>query len=464
MLICVKVEELAKVYPSRMEKRTEFSKLGLFDAHVPRYTSYPTAPHFSGDVGPDTFSHWVQAVPENGQVSLYLHIPFCRRLCWFCACRTQGTQSGAPVRGYLDTLKVEIDMLAAQLAPGITLSRMHWGGGTPTLLTSEMITELADHVAAVLPFGPNAEFSVEIDPGEIDQPRVDALAAAGMTRGSIGVQDFDPAIQKTIGRIQSYETTARAVDMLRAVGVTSLNTDILFGLPGQDREKITQSVQKLLSLGPDRVALYGYAHVPWMARRQTMIPTDLLPKPEERLRLFETAARLFEWDGYDAIGIDHFARKDDGLAIARRNGTLRRNFQGYTDDTSDTLIGLGASSISKFPQGYAQNAPVTSAYAGLVRGGGMATVKGHALTQEDLLRGRLIERLMCDFKASAAQFPGHEDHVSSILRKVANAFEGAVKFDGNTLKIPADAAPLTRLIARAVDAYHMDRKGHASAI
>ncbi|MEP1518686.1 MAG: radical SAM protein, partial [Ascidiaceihabitans sp.] len=233
-----------------MEKRTEFSKLGLFDAHVPRYTSYPTAPHFSGDVGPDTFSHWVQAVPKNGQVSLYLHIPFCRRLCWFCACRTQGTQSGAPVRGYLDTLKVEIDMLAAQLAPGITLSRMHWGGGTPTLLTPEMITELADHVAAVLPFGPNAEFSVEIDPGEIDQPRVDALAAAGMTRGSIGVQDFDPAIQKTIGRIQSYETTARAVDMLRAVGVTSLNTDILFGLPGQDREKITQSVQKLLSLGP----------------------------------------------------------------------------------------------------------------------------------------------------------------------------------------------------------------------
>ncbi|MEP1520618.1 MAG: coproporphyrinogen III oxidase, partial [Ascidiaceihabitans sp.] len=150
--------------------------------------------------------------------------------------------------------------------------------------------------------------------------------------------------------------------------------------------------------------------------------------------------------------------------IARRNGTLRRNFQGYTDDTSDTLIGLGASSISKFPQGYAQNAPVTSAYTGLVRGGGMATVKGHALTQEDLLRGRLIERLMCDFEASAAQFPGHEDHVSSILRKVANAFEGAVKFDGNTLTIPADVAPLTRLIARAVDAYHMDRKGHASAI
>lgn len=447
-----------------MEKRTDFSKLGLFDARVPRYTSYPTAPHFADTTGPDAFRTWIRAIPEGGQVSLYLHIPFCRRLCWFCACRTQGTQSLAPLRAYLDTLKAEIDLVAAELAPGITLSRMHWVGGTPTLLTAPMIRELADHVAAVLPLGPGAEFSVEIDPGEVDQDRIDTLAAAGMTRGSIGVQDFDPEIQKTIGRIQSYETTARAAEMLRRAGITSLNADILFGLPGQTRDKITQSVQKLLSLAPDRVALYGYAHVPWMARRQTMIPTDKLPKPEERLALFETAARLFDWDGYEAIGIDHFAVKGDGLAVARRTGTLRRNFQGYTDDTSDVLIGLGASSISKFPQGYAQNSPATSKYTSAIRAGLLATAKGHAFTPEDILRGRIIEMIMCDFTVAASAFPGQEPEVADILRGVDAAFDGVLTFDGNRLSVPRDAEPLTRLIARKVDAYHMDSEGHASAI
>ena len=212
------------------------------------------------------------------------------------------------------------------------------------------------------PFADDTEFSVEIDPNEIDGARLDALAAAGMNRASIGVQDFDDTIQQSIGRLQGYDITREAVEGIRARGVTSLNCDILYGLPHQTRDRITESVQKLLSLSPDRVALYGYAHVPWMAKRQQLIPSDALPTPEERLALYDTARKLFLWDGYNEIGIDHFATPGDGLSLAQKTGQLRRNFQGYTDDTAEVLIGVGASSISRFPQGYAQNAPATGAH------------------------------------------------------------------------------------------------------
>jgi oxygen-independent coproporphyrinogen III oxidase len=251
-----------------MSTLSQLRKLGLFDARVPRYTSYPTANHFKPTVGPDDFGSWLSAVPIGQSVSLYVHVPFCRRLCWFCACRTQGTSTAAPLRAYLDTLKTEINMVADALPEGVTLERLHWGGGTPTLMTAEMIEELGEAIAARLPFAANHEFSVEIDPNEIDDARLDALARAGMNRASIGVQDFDPMIQETIGRPQSFAVTKAAADGLRARGIRSLNVDILFGLPHQTDKRISESVQQVLSLSPDRVALYGYAHVPWMARRQ----------------------------------------------------------------------------------------------------------------------------------------------------------------------------------------------------
>ncbi len=451
-----------------MYTTSKLAKLGLFDAKVPRYTSYPTAPQFGGGVDAGKFRDWITAVPENGQISLYIHVPFCRRLCWFCACRTQGTQSDKPVASYLETLLTEIALLGETLPEGVTLSRMHWGGGTPTLLKPDMITRLAKAVFDVLPLAPNAEFSVEIDPNEVDQPRVDALAAAGMTRASIGVQDFDADIQTTIGRIQSFEITRQAADMLRATGIQSLNADILFGLPHQNTSKITASVQKLLSLNPDRVALYGYAHVPWMARRQSLIPSDALPTPQERLELFETARKLFKWDGYAEIGIDHFAIQSDGLAKAARAGKLRRNFQGYTDDQSDVLIGLGASSISRFPQGFAQNAPGTSDHTKAIRNGQFSTTRGHVFTQDDKLRGRLIEALMCDFEIRTdeilAQFPDAEDKLMPMLTDAAGAFEGLVQLTTDRLHIRPPGRPLTRIIARHFDAYDMSSAGHSSAI
>ncbi|WP_050929046.1 oxygen-independent coproporphyrinogen III oxidase [Aestuariivita boseongensis] len=451
-----------------MKLISQLAKFGLFDARVPRYTSYPTAPHFDDRVGPGHFVDWIGQIPEGGQISLYVHVPFCRRLCWFCACRTQGTQSDEPVAAYLETLKQELALLKTVLPAGVSLSRLHWGGGTPTLLKPEMMSELAQAIADVAPFAEGYEFSVEIDPNEIDEARVDALAAAGMNRASIGVQDFNADIQQTIGRIQSFDVTKAAADMLRARGIRSLNADILFGLPSQSKERMTESVQKLLSLNPDRVALYGYAHVPWMARRQTMIPSDELPTPEERLALFDTARRLFMWDGYREIGIDHFARPDDGLSTALDAGKLRRNFQGYTDDTSDVLIGVGASSISKFPQGFAQNAPSTGKHTGEIRAGQFSVSRGHVFQGDDLMRARLIEALMCDFRINTAEitdrFGVSRAEVTDLFQKAETAFPGMIELTEDGLFVPQEARPLTRMIARVFDAYDLSKAGHSSAI
>eukprot|EP00903_Cladosiphon_okamuranus_P021333 g19603.t1 len=351
---------------------------------------------------------------------------------------------------------------------GVTLSRLHWGGGTPTLLSPAMITDLAGAIAALAPFAPGYEFSVEVDPNEIDTPRLAALRNAGMNRASIGVQDFDPLIQTSIGREQSFEVTRDVTMALREAGVNSLNADILFGLPHQTGPRITDSVQKLLSLAPDRVALYGYAHVPWMARRQSMLPSDALPTPPERLDLFETARQLFVWDGYDEIGIDHFALPSDGLSIAQRNGGLRRNFQGYTDDPAEVLIGVGASSISRFPQGYAQNAAGTSAHIAAIRDGRFSTARGHAFAGDDRLRARIIEALMCDFAVSTQSLTEAFGTSPATLRAmfdVVNArFESCLEVTDRGLTIPPAARPLTRMVARAFDAFDDQKTRHSSAI
>jgi oxygen-independent coproporphyrinogen-3 oxidase len=451
-----------------MRQKQQFANLGLFDAKVPRYTSYPTAPHFTTEVDARFFQECLSQIPENTQISLYVHIPFCRRLCWFCACRTQGTQTASPVAAYVETLKQELTLLKSKLPQGISLSRLHWGGGTPTLLSADMITDLTQAIFDLAPMAEGGEFSVEIDPNEVDAARLDALAAAGMNRASIGVQDFDPGIQEVIGRRQSYDVTKKAADMIRARGVESLNADILFGLPDQSPAKITDSVQKLLSLSPDRVALYGYAHVPWMAKRQQLIPSDALPTPEERLALFETATELFTWDGYDAIGIDHFALPSDGLAKAAKAGTLRRNFQGYTDDTAEVLIGLGASSISKFPQGYAQNAPATAAYVKAIDAGRFSASKGHRFAGEDQLNARLIEAVMCDFAVDSAEisdrFGLSRKETLQRLTAVNAQFDGLLSVTDAGLFIPPEVRPLTRLIARAFDAYDQTKARHSAAI
>jgi len=446
----------------------QLARHGLFDARVPRYTSYPTAPQFGSGVGPGDFANWIAAIPDGSEISLYLHVPFCRRLCWFCACRTQGTTSDEPVNAYVDTLKAELAILREHLPSGVTLSRLHWGGGTPTLLSPDRMLSLAQAVFDVAPMAADGEFSVEIDPNEIDDARLDALASMGMNRASIGVQDFDPLIQKMIGREQSYALTRDVAERIRARGVASLNADILYGLPSQTGPRISDSVQKLLTLSPDRVALYGYAHVPWMSRRQQMIPSDAMPTPQERLALFETARQLFTWDGYQEIGIDHFAKPEDGMARAQRAGTLRRNFQGYTDDPAPVLIGLGASSISRFPQGFAQNASATAAHTKAIREGRFSTHRGHAFAGEDKLRARIIEALMCDFAVSKAELLRDFDvtpaRLETLLQKAVGEFGDMVRETDDAFLIPDRARPLTRMIARAFDAYDTVQARHSSAV
>jgi len=446
---------------------TQLERLGLFDAKVPRYTSYPTAPHFSADISASDVRKWITEIPRNTQISLYIHIPFCRRLCWFCACRTQGLPNLSPLAGYIERLEKELALIKSSLPKGVSLGHLHLGGGTPTILNAGQIKSLMTHVFDTLPLSKNAEISVEIDPTELDEDRVAALAEIGMTRASIGIQDFDPDIQAAIGRLQGFDTTKRAVDLLRSAGVHSLNADLVYGLPMQTTDRFAETLQKLLSLTPDRIALFGYAHVPWMARRQKMIDQTTLPNPKARLRLFQMAQHIFNADGYQSIGIDHFALPNDSMTQASQTGMLFRNFQGYTTDASKVLIGVGASAISKFPQGYAQNAPGTAEYSKLIDTGDLATVRGHALTDHDSLNSDIIAALLCQFQVSVSDICDHHDiHPTALIdrfEQVNARFENILNVTETGLIIPPEARPLTRMIAREFDTYSLSDTGHSYA-
>ncbi len=451
-----------------MQTRSRLRELGLFDARAPRYTSYPPANHFNGNVSPETTAQWLAAVPSGEKVSLYFHIPYCRRLCWFCACRTQGTSTDRPLIPYLAQLKSELALVDANLPHDVEISQIHLGGGTPTLLPPNLIEELGEAVNSFRPLSDDLQFSVEIDPTEVDQARIDALGRIGMTRASIGVQDFDPEVQNAIGREQSFAQTKDVVDMLRDAGVRSLNMDILYGLPHQTRERMSDSVQSVLSLSPDRVALYGYAHVPWMAKRQVMIPADALPDAEARLDLFDLARDLFLADGYDEIGIDHYARPEDSLAKAAKNGTMHRNFQGYTDDTAKVLVGMGASAISKYPQGFAQNTSTSSKYAQAVESGQLATARGHAMSDDDILRSDMIERLMCDFRLDLNDFATRYDlPIEDLVEMTASMrerFKNELTFVDNVIQLEETARLIARLCAQEIDAYSMPEGRHSRAL
>lgn len=431
--------------------------LGLFDARVPRYTSYPTAPVFSPDTGAEFQAACLRALPPGEPVSVYVHIPFCDRLCRFCACRTQGTTTLAPVEAYLVSLEAELALLAAHLPAGVRMGRLHWGGGTPTILPPPLIRRLAAAIKAVIPPAEAFEFSVEIDPTLVDEDKIAALREAGMSRASIGIQDFAEEVQQAIGRAQSYETTARCTAMLRAAGVGSVNADLVYGLPHQTPERIAASVDKVLALRPDRIALFGYAHVPWMAKRQKLIDEAALPGDVERHLLASLAAGMFGQAGYRAIGIDHFALPEDSLARAAETGGLRRNFQGYTDDAAPSLLGLGASSISRFAAGYVQNAAATPAYMATISEGRLAGSRGHVMTADDHLRARAIEMLLCDFALDLpdlrARFGAAAEALLPALRQIGQEFGDLVTLDAAGLALSPEGRPLARIIAQRLDAH-----------
>ena len=430
-------------------------RLGLFDARVPRYTSYPPATAF----GPGTDAAFQEdalgRLDPATPVSVYVHIPFCERLCWFCACRTQGTTTLKPVAHYLGVVLKELDLLRAALPRGIRMGQLHWGGGTPTILPPDMIRTLATAIKAAIPPAEKFSFSVEIDPTLVDDAKIAALAEMGMTRASIGIQDFAPEVQDAIGRQQSFDQTRACVDSLRAAGITSLNADLVYGLPFQTPQRMADTLAKVRQLDPDRIALFGYAHVPTFSKRQKLIPDDALPGEEDRYNLARQAARAFTDEGYQSIGIDHFAKPADSLAIAARTGHLRRNFQGYTDDTCPTLIGIGASSISQFGQGYVQNASATAAYLERIEAGRLAGHRGYAMTETDRLHARAINMLMCDF---AIDLPVLERHPAAatlgpVHQRVLDDFPGYVIREGDQIRITSEGRPLTRIIAQYYDGF-----------
>ncbi len=427
-------------------------------ARVPRYTSYPTAPHFSVDVGAERVSAWLADVPPGSSVSLYLHIPFCARMCWYCGCNMRLIARYDPVAAYVERLISEIHMRADALGHRQTLTHIHWGGGTPTTLSPADFARVDTAIRERFDISEDAEIAVEIDPRTLDQETADALAAMGCNRASLGVQEFDPQVQKAINRVQPFETVAQVCGWLRTRGIEALNFDLMYGLPHQTPDMLADTVAQAVSLDPARIAVFGYAHVPWMAKNQRKIDEHALPSGETRFEMAAQAGEQLEALGYEAIGIDHFARPDDDLAVAARNGRLRRNFQGYTTDQADALIGLGASSISALPQGYAQNTVQTNDYLKAIDAGALPVAKGLNLSAEDIWRRAVIERLMCDFavdlEAIGLRFGlSQDDFAADFERLKPLEADGLARIDGAQVHITAQGRALARVVAAAFDVY-----------
>lgn len=368
--------------------------LKRYAAPVPRYTSYPTSPHFSAAVDSATYASWLGDLDDEVPLSLYVHIPFCTEMCWYCGCSTKATRKHEPVARYLEALLTEIRTVAARLKPGHRIHHMHWGGGSPSILPPDDIRRLARVLKDAFHFAVDAEFAVEVDPRSLDVERIAAFAEAGVNRVSIGVQDFHPAVQIAINRQQSFELTRDVVTGFRSHGIAAINVDLVYGLPSQTLETLDQTMSHVLALAPDRIALFGYAHLPSRITHQKLIDERALPGADERFLQAKRAADRLQGAGYVTVGLDHYARPEDPLAT----GTVRRNFQGYTTDTASALIGLGASSIGRLPQGYVQNATAVADYQRRIAATGLATVRGHAMSVEDSARALVIERLMCDFR------------------------------------------------------------------
>jgi oxygen-independent coproporphyrinogen-3 oxidase len=425
---------------------------------VPRYTSYPTAPHFHEGINSATYARWVRELPHDVPLSLYLHIPFCDRLCWFCGCHTKQVLRYEPIAAYLVPLVAEIRKVAELLDGRGRVTAIHLGGGSPSMLKPADLLGLAATLQSAFAIEGQPEFSIEIDPNDMTPDRYAGFAAAGVNRASIGVQDFDPKVQAAINRIQTPEQTRAVVDGMRAAGVTSVNLDVLYGLPFQTLDSLQRTIGEVLSMRPDRIALFGYAHVPWMKTHQKMIDESALPDVVARYRQAEAAAAQLIAAGYVAVGMDHFALPSDGLAIAAQSGALHRNFQGYTTDDATALIGLGASAIGVLPQGYVQNVTATGQYMRQVSEGGLALVRGVALTPDDRLRRYVIEQLMCNFEVSLGDLrsrfgPLADALVGEIAAFCAHDKEQLASFDGRRLVIAPARRAFVRLVAAAFDTY-----------
>lgn len=437
-------------------------------APVPRYTSYPTAPHFHAGIGEAAYSSWLNSLDPVAGLSLYLHVPFCDRLCWFCGCHTKQVRRYEPVKNYVNALEAEIGLVARHIGRAQTVEAIHFGGGSPSLLEPPEIGRLRAALDAYFSLERDCEISLEIDPNDVTADRLDAWVPLGVNRTSFGVQDFDDTVQRAINRIQTFEQTRAAVEGFRTRGVTSVNLDVLYGLPYQTAATLARTIEQVIDLAPDRVALFGYAHVPWMKKHQRLIDASALPDAPARLEQAQLGASLLTDAGYVPVGIDHFARPADKLAVCAEAGRVRRNFQGYTTDTASAILGLGASAIGRLPQGYVQNVVATADYARTVLSGRLATARGFELAEDDRVRAAVIESLMCGFGFSLdelrAAFGEQVDHIRGIAEEIRRGDEdGFTSFDGERFAVTLDGRPFVRTIASRFDRYHAQGNARHSA-
>ncbi len=440
--------------------------LDRYNVQGPRYTSYPTAPEWKSDIGPfELDAACARANAGGAPVSLYVHLPFCEEQCWFCGCfmkvvpkpdRKEGREE---IVGYMADVHAEIDFMAQRVDRSRPVVQVHWGGGTPTYLTPSQADELAAHLVEAFPLAANAEVSVEVDPRITTAAHLETLAKRGFNRVSMGVQDFDAEVQELVNRVQPYEMTRDLVLAARAAGYGSVNLDMIYGLPGQTRAGFERSVEQILTLNPDRVAMYSYAHVPWLKRPQRVLAAHL-PEGTEKFAIFVSGIERFVDAGYVYIGMDHFARPHDEIVKAQDDRTLTRNFQGYTTHAGCDLYGLGISAISSIDDTYAQNAKEYPAYHEACAARRPSTQRGHRLAGEDRLRREVITRLLChcvldrreierDFELASFE----KTFASAEARLPAMIGDGLVSDDGDRIRVTPLGRIFIRNVAMLFDSY-----------
>lgn len=458
---------LIETLPARLPRAELIAK---YDARAPRYTSYPTALQFTPAVNAETYRGWLAALPTDQAVSLYAHIPFCDRLCWYCGCNTRAVHRRETIADYVALLVREIAEVREALPGRLRASAAHLGGGTPNMLGPTELIAIFGALRGAFAFDPDMEIAAELDPAVLTQDWVKAASAQGLNRASLGVQNLSPEVQAAVNRPERYEDIEACVGWLREAGVRSVNLDLMYGLPRQTVANTVATIEGVLRLRPERIALFGYAHVPWMKIHQKLIDEAALPGPAERLDQFEAAAERLAAEGYVQIGLDHFAVPKDELSIAAREGRLRRNFQGYTTDAARTLLGFGASAIGSLPQGFVQNQSQEVAWRDAVAGGLLPIARGVALSEDDRFRGEIIERLMCDFAVDLGAICARHARDRAELTEARGRLQpfvddGLLEIEGGKLRVVGDGRLVVRSICAAFDAHLQPAAGrHSKAL
>lgn len=432
--------------------------LDKFGQNVPRYTSYPTAVQFDDSITTEIYSSWLGTLDNSKPISLYIHVPYCHSLCWYCACHTNITSKKAPLSRYVELLKKEFGLVSTNLGGRPKVTHIHWGGGSPNILSAEDFQGLMGVIKQHFQVQNDAENAMEIDPRILTRENLLGFIKAGINRVSLGVQDFNPHVQKAINRIQPFSLTRDIVGWLREGGIRGVNFDLMYGLPEQTLEDVLHNVDLAATLHPDRLSVFGYAHVPWMKPHQKLIDEYGLSSTQERFAMSEGIANRLLRYGYVQIGLDHFAKPDDPLTYALEKGKLRRNFQGYTTDMATTMIGCGASAIGHFQNGFVQNRSSVKDYARHILAGQLATSRGVAITKADQIRWAVIEKLMCEMKVDLKKVckdfcVPFETFAPEINALFTFETDGLVQRRGKTLQITDKGRPFIRSVCAVFDQY-----------